>query len=125
MLLLFVFFFNQRGVYLILLIYVDDILLIGNNNNQMAWLIKKLSTLFFMKDSGPLSYILGVEATYVGNNMHLTQSKYALDLLERIKFKDAKPISTPVSVGQKLSAYVGEPYKYPDNIAVSLERCSI
>ncbi|XP_048427896.1 uncharacterized mitochondrial protein AtMg00810-like [Pyrus x bretschneideri] len=80
----------------------------------MAWLITKLSTLFSMKDLGPLSYFLGVEATYVGHNLHLTQSKYALDLLERTKFKDAKPISTPVSTGQKLSAYVGEPYKHPE-----------
>ena len=108
------FVFNQRGVYLILLIYVDDILLTGNNTTQMAWLITKLSTLFSMKDLGPLSYFLGVEATYVGHNLHLTQSKYALDLLERTKFKDAKPISTPVSTGQKLSAYVGEPYKHPE-----------
>ena len=108
------FVFNQRGVYLILLIYVDDILLTGNNNTQMAWLIKKLSTLFSMKDLGPLSYFLDVEATYVGPNLHLTHSKYALDLLARTKFKDAKPISTPVSAGQKLSAYVGEPYKHPD-----------
>ncbi|KAM1036115.1 hypothetical protein ACFX15_038576 [Malus domestica] len=80
----------------------------------MAWLIKKLITLFSLKDLGPLSFFLGVEATYIGNNMHLTQSKYALDLLQRTKFKDAKPISTPVSAGQKLSAYVGKPYKYPD-----------
>ncbi|XP_068328003.1 uncharacterized mitochondrial protein AtMg00810-like [Pyrus communis] len=47
--------------------------------------------------------------------MHLAQSKYPLDLLERKKFKDAKLISTPVSAGQKLSAYVGEPYKHPDH----------
>ncbi|XP_068329584.1 uncharacterized mitochondrial protein AtMg00810-like [Pyrus communis] len=44
------------------------------------------------------------------NNMHLTQSKYALDLLEHTKFTDVKPISTPVPTGHKLSQYDSEPY---------------
>ncbi|XP_017187728.2 uncharacterized mitochondrial protein AtMg00810-like [Malus sylvestris] len=108
------FVFNQRGVYLILLIYVDDILLTGNNDKQMQWLIEKLGTLFSMKDLGPLSYFLGVEVTYSGENMHLTQSKYALDLLERTKFTAVKPVSTHVPAGQKLSQYVVEPYSNPE-----------
>lgn len=105
--------FNQRGVYLILLIYVDDILLIGNNDKQMQWLIMKLFTLFSTKDLGALSCFLGVEVTYSGQNIHLTQSKYALDLLERIKFTNVKPISTHVPTGHKLSQYDGEPYSNP------------
>ncbi|KAM1069382.1 hypothetical protein TB2_001232 [Malus domestica] len=46
--------------------------------------------------------------------MHLYQAKYALDLLSRTKFTEAKSISTPISSGQKLSAHVGEPYDKPD-----------
>lgn len=64
--------------------------------------------------STPLSYFLGVEATYVGDHMHLTQTKYALDLLARTKFTNAKPISTPILAGHKLSAYVGDLYKNPE-----------
>ncbi|CAL2253697.1 unnamed protein product [Prunus armeniaca] len=52
--------------------------------------------------------------TYVGDSMHLTQSKYTLDLLQCTKFLDAKPISTPVSSGQKLSAYDGKPHANPE-----------
>ncbi|TQD88263.1 hypothetical protein C1H46_026144 [Malus baccata] len=66
-----------------------------------------------MKDLGPLHYFLGVEVKYFGNCMHVSQSKYALDPLTRIKFIEAKPISTPVSCGQKLSAYDGEAYENP------------
>ncbi|KAB2629181.1 hypothetical protein D8674_033976 [Pyrus ussuriensis x Pyrus communis] len=54
-----------------------------------------------MKDLGPLSYFLGVEVTYSGEHMHLTQSKYALDLLERTKFTAVKP-------------YDGDPYSHPE-----------
>ncbi|KAM1479039.1 hypothetical protein ACFX2I_026387 [Malus domestica] len=107
------FVFKNRGVYLILLIYVDDILLTGNSPVQMNHLIQKLGTLFSMKDLGPLHYFLGVEVTYFHNNMHLDQSKYALDLLKRTKFMDAKPISTPVPCGQKLSAWDGETHSDP------------
>ncbi|CAL9009705.1 unnamed protein product [Prunus brigantina] len=39
-----------------------------------------------MKDLGQLHYFLGIEVTYAGDSMHLTQSKYALDLLQRTKF---------------------------------------
>ncbi|KAB2617188.1 hypothetical protein D8674_013057 [Pyrus ussuriensis x Pyrus communis] len=104
------FVYNHSGVYLILLIYVDDILLTGNSSRQMTCLINKLGTLFSMKDLGPLHYFLGVEVKYVADQMHLSQAKYALDLLQRTKFWDAKSISTPVSCGQKLSAYDGEAY---------------
>ncbi|CAB4293415.1 unnamed protein product [Prunus armeniaca] len=67
-----------------------------------------------MKDLGKLHYFLGIEVTFAGDSMHLTQSKYALDLLQCTKFLDAKPISIPVSSGQKLSAYVGEPHTNPE-----------
>ncbi|CAL2227861.1 unnamed protein product [Prunus armeniaca] len=56
----------------------------------------------------------GVEVQYMNDQMHLSQAKYALDLLKRTNFLDAKPISTPVPCGQKLSAYDGEPHDNPD-----------
>ncbi|BBN68012.1 hypothetical protein Prudu_254S000200, partial [Prunus dulcis] len=101
-------FLMRIGIYLILLIYVDDILLTGNSSRQMGCLIKKLGTLFSMKDLGPLHYFLGVEVQYMNDQMHLSQAKYALDLLKRTNFLDAKPISTPVPCGQK---FMCEPHE--------------
>lgn len=82
----------------------------------MSRSIKKLGTLFSMKDLGPLSYFLGVdpEVQYFGNQMHLNQAKYALDLLRRTKFVDAKQISAPVPSGQKLIEHDGEPHDNPE-----------
>lgn len=45
--------------------------------------------------------------------MHPCQSKYVLDLLSCTKFTEAKPISTPVVSGQKLSAHGGDPFDKP------------
>ncbi|XP_048420288.1 uncharacterized mitochondrial protein AtMg00810-like [Pyrus x bretschneideri] len=86
----------------------------GNSSHQISGLIQRLGTLFSMKDLGTLHYFLGVEVNYYGTAMHLCQSKYALDLLSRTKFTEAKPISTPVSSGQKLSAHWGELYDKPE-----------
>ncbi|XP_068309650.1 uncharacterized mitochondrial protein AtMg00810-like [Pyrus communis] len=82
---------------------------VWNGPRQMDHLIQKLGSLFSIKDLGNLSYFLGIELKYEGDSMHLCQSKYAFDVLSRTKFTEAKPISTPVSSGQKLSAYVGDP----------------
>ncbi|XP_048431184.1 uncharacterized mitochondrial protein AtMg00810-like [Pyrus x bretschneideri] len=87
---------------------------VGNSPCHMSRLIKKLGTLFSMKDLGPLHYFLGVEVHYCGQQMHLNQAKYALDLLTRTNFLDVKPVSTPVPSGHKLSAYDGEPHNNPE-----------
>ncbi|CAL2245723.1 unnamed protein product [Prunus armeniaca] len=75
------FIYNHDGVYLVLLIYVDDILLTGNSLPQIMNLIQTLGKLFAMKDLRPLNYFLGIEVTYNGDCVHLTQAKYATDLL--------------------------------------------
>ncbi|CAL8132639.1 unnamed protein product [Prunus armeniaca] len=48
---------------------------------QIMNLIQTLGKLFSMKDLGPLNYFLGIEVTYNGDCVHLTQAKYATDLL--------------------------------------------
>ncbi|BBN67442.1 transposable element gene [Prunus dulcis] len=91
----------------------DDILVTGNNSSQVMMLIQRLGKLFSMKDLGRLNYFLGIEATYEGSALHLTQKKYASDLLTRTGFADCKPISTPCISGQKLSLHGGEPLVDP------------
>ncbi|VVA25187.1 Hypothetical predicted protein, partial [Prunus dulcis] len=107
------FVYKHNGVFLVLLIYVDDILVTGNNSSQVTMLIQRLGKLFSMKDLGRLNYFLGIEATYEGSALHLTQKKYASDLLTRTGFADCKPISTPCISGQKLSLHGGEPLVDP------------
>lgn len=38
----------------------------------------------------------------------MTQQKYAADLLKRVNMTHCKPVSTPLSITEKLSAYGGE-----------------
>lgn len=69
------FTYNKKGVRLILLIYVDDIIITGNNMDHLHSLIRKLSTKFAIKDLGPLSYFLGLDAQFTYNGLYITQTK--------------------------------------------------
>ena len=86
-----------------LLLYVDDMVLTGNNSALIQTLITRLSTEFAMKDLGSLHYFLGVEAQHNSQGLFLSQTKYALDLLQCADMVDAKPITTPFVVGHHLS----------------------
>ncbi|XP_004295979.1 PREDICTED: uncharacterized mitochondrial protein AtMg00810-like [Fragaria vesca subsp. vesca] len=43
-----------------------------------------------------------------GTQVHLTQSKYAVDLLRKTKFQDVKPLSSPAAHGKRLSVNDGD-----------------
>uniref|UniRef100_A0A2N9ILA5 Uncharacterized protein n=1 Tax=Fagus sylvatica TaxID=28930 RepID=A0A2N9ILA5_FAGSY len=67
------------------------------SSSHISSLIQNLGRLFSMKDLGPLHYFLGLEAVYSTTGLHLTQTKYTMDLLFRTKFQDVKPISSPAT----------------------------
>lgn len=80
-----------------------------NNPNCITQLTQDMSRRFFMKDLGSLHYFLDMEVYGSTNGMHLSQSKYILDLLTRTNMLDCKPVSTPIA-GKWLSLYEGEPF---------------
>ena len=98
---------HHRNSILILLIYVDDILVTGNNYEDISQLMMDLTCVCLMKDLGPLHYFLGIEVRRTPNDLYLTQTKYALDLLLRAKMDGCKPIGSPVPTGSKFSRLSG------------------
>ncbi|RVX23604.1 Retrovirus-related Pol polyprotein from transposon TNT 1-94 [Vitis vinifera] len=61
------------------------------------------------KDLGKLKYFLGIEIAQSSSGVVLSQSKYALDILEEIGMLDCKPIDTPMDPNVKLVPGQGEP----------------
>jgi len=92
-----------------LLLYVDDIFLTGSNTRGIDMLISSLASQFDMKDLGPLHFFLGMEVSRSSNELVLTQTKYALELLHRTNMLAAKPLSTPAPFGFKLYQFDGDP----------------
>jgi hypothetical protein len=91
-----------------ILVYVDDIIVVSSSQDATMCLLRNLENDFVLKDLGDLHYFLGIEVTKVKDGILLTQQKYASELLQRVSMISCKPISTPLSISEKLSAYAGD-----------------
>jgi hypothetical protein len=111
-----------------LLIYVDDIIVKGTHASLISALISRMQQEFPVKDLGPLSYFLGIQATRTSNGLQLCQSKYVADLLTRTQMQDAKPTPSPCAAGSKLSKFDGETlpdYSEYRSIVGALRYCTL
>ncbi|CAM8931172.1 unnamed protein product [Rhodiola kirilowii] len=106
------FIFHQQSNLIYLLIYVDDIIVTGNNSSLIDGFTQKLHSEFAIKDLGPLSYFLGLEASTTHDGLFLSQMKYARDILTRAQLLDSKPFHTPMVVSQYLTVD-GSPFSDP------------
>lgn len=88
---------SEHGITLIL-IYVDDIDITGDDKEYIQDLISILSRRFVMKDLGTLRYFLGIEVLRHGQNLLLSQTKYAQDLLIKAGMHGCEPSFSPSSV---------------------------
>ncbi|KAB2625402.1 hypothetical protein D8674_017062 [Pyrus ussuriensis x Pyrus communis] len=100
-----------------LLLYVDDIVLTGNNPSLLQHFITALGHVFELKDLIPLHYFLGLQVNTIALGMHLTQAKYAYDLLTKANMLECKPCSTPVAAKLSLSVHDGVPLSSQLSIA--------
>ncbi|XP_071681771.1 uncharacterized mitochondrial protein AtMg00810-like [Lolium perenne] len=87
-----------------LLVYVDDIILVSSSQVAADALVRSLGADFAVKDLGRLHYFLGVEVSPRAAGLTMTQKKYSLELLQRAGMLKCKPIATPMSSTDKLTA---------------------
>ncbi|GJU31512.1 ribonuclease H-like domain-containing protein [Tanacetum coccineum] len=97
---LFIYRHGSQVAYL--LIYVDDIILTASSLALLQQIIDSLHNEFDMTDLGALNYFLGISADRNSTGLFLSQSKYALQLLERTHMVHCNPSRTPVDTESKL-----------------------
>jgi hypothetical protein len=115
------FIFHQNSHLIYLLVYVDDIIVTGDNENAVNKFIHCLAARFSLKDLGPLTYFLGVEVQpHPAGGMLLSQQRYIMDLLNRTNMAHAKPTSTLLPPGCKLSLDMGAPLVDPTHYHATL-----
>ena len=107
------FYLYHNEVIMLVLIYVDDIIVTGNNNTRLTQFVAALNKKFTLKDLGPLSYFLGIEACRDETGLYLTQSKYIEELLHRYNMTTLKPCPTPIVAGKSISLADGEALQNP------------
>ena len=82
---------------LFVLVYIDYILITGSSDTEISSLISNLNSFFPLKDLGPLHNFLGIQITRTtSGNVHLSQSQYIRDLLQRTNMLASKPYPTPM-----------------------------
>ncbi|KAM0970850.1 hypothetical protein ACFX13_019125 [Malus domestica] len=82
---------------LLVLIYVNDLSITGDNATEIEALKLSLSQTFAINDLGRLKYFLGIEMATSSNGLFLHQQKYVLDLLQKVKMLNCKPVITSVN----------------------------
>ena len=65
--------------------------------------IETLCSTFDSRQMGDLGYFLGMEITRNATTLHLSQSRYATDLLSKFNMVSCKPYPTPLSSSTRLS----------------------
>lgn len=102
------FILRSGSQFIYILVYVDDIIITGTSKVEITRVTNLLASRFSLKELGELSYFLGMEATRTPAGLHLTQTKYMVDLLRRAKMDNAKPVATPMSSSQSLTLQSGD-----------------
>ena len=97
------FIYNKSSISIFVLIYVDDITVTSSSDEAITALLKVLSAEFALKDLGDLHYFLDIEVKQHKDGLHLSQEKYATDLVKKAGLQSCKPAPTPLSSTEKLS----------------------
>ncbi|KAK3000590.1 hypothetical protein RJ639_021023 [Escallonia herrerae] len=87
---------------------VDDTIITSDDIKSIQDLKVFLHHQFEMKDLGPLSYFLGLNVSIGSSGYHLSQSKYASEILSWAGLTDSKIESSPLDANVKLHVSDGE-----------------
>lgn len=88
-------FFRNGENCLIICVYVDDAICLGSTKELVLEFIESLKQELQLT-SKPLSYFLGIQIEVnEEGDVHLHQTKYVHEVLERFNMADCKPVSTP------------------------------
>ena len=86
---------------LFLLVYVDDIIIGGEDNNEITDIKFQLQNRFKTRDLGTVKYFLGLEIARNATGIHISQKKYASEIIQAAGLLGCKPVVTPIEQNVK------------------------
>jgi hypothetical protein len=101
----------MRKIYslLLIVIYVYDLLITWSSASSIAAMKTALHDMFSMTDMGLLHYFIGLEISHNDSGIKMSQSKYAIYLLDRFHMTYCKPTPTPFQSGVRLEDVSASP----------------
>ena len=94
--------FIRRRPFLIATVYVDDINIFGPVLKDILTFKTDISHTFKVTDAGPVSWYLGMQIKTTPEGVHLHQSGYTQQILNRFGFQNVKPRFIPLDANEKL-----------------------
>ena len=98
---------------LLLIVYVEGILITDKSQDDVQQIIKDLHLQFALKTLGYVNYFLGFKVILTSFGLHLSQSKYVADLLQKTNIAEAKPCLTPMCLSSNFSTTDSELFSQP------------
>jgi hypothetical protein len=96
-----------EGNLIIVSIYVDDIVYTGSSERLLSEFKREMMQRYEMSDLGLLHHFFGMGILQTDQGVFIHQSKYAKSLLLKFGLEDCKPVSIPLSTGEKLKKVDG------------------
>lgn len=103
------FIFKIASIMTCLLVYVDDIILARDDLAHIQQVKDFLHCKLKIKDLGQLKFFLGIEVAHTKAGIHLSQRKYAVEILREAGFENCKGMRTPMVQNLQLSEEVKSP----------------
>lgn len=107
-------------------VYVDDIFFTSFNPFCLEEFVTTLCDKFVLKDTGSLTFFLGIQVTQTSQDLHLEWVKYIIDMLQRVGLMHTKPTSTSMAswgvLGKKGGNVLTDPTDYRSLVG-TLQNC--
>jgi hypothetical protein len=84
-------------------VYVDDIIFGRDDEKMSKDFARRMQQEFEMSLLGELNFFLGLQIIQSKRGFFIHQSNYVKDMIKRFQLEDWKPVSTPMTIGCKLS----------------------
>lgn len=81
----------------------------GSDTQSVVSFIDNLCSELDNQRIGNLSFFLGMEIHRTSENIYLSQTRYAVDLLKKCNKESCKPSPTPLALATHLSSSDGDP----------------
>ena len=90
---------QEKNNILIVSLYVDDLIFTSNDMSMVKDFKNSMKNEFEMTDLGEMKYFLGVEVLQSNYGIHISQEKYAREVLERFGLRNCNGVKNPMVPG--------------------------
>ncbi|CAM8957434.1 unnamed protein product [Rhodiola kirilowii] len=94
---------HTRSDFIIAQIYVDDIVFGSNTQNLVDQFVEQMQKEFKMSMVGEMNYFLGLQVTQKEDDIFISQSKYAKNLIKKFDLEKASHKRTPAATHIKIT----------------------